>query len=205
MKTARVLLAIFAIAFVIALSTSHASSVGNDPYEPGGWDFGSDGHNVLAIQFQNPVPTARIFDSFSFYSGSLPPGTWTAPFQSHALVFRPTGIPGELQVIFDSGALSFSNNAVNTVAITPLAVQAGDLIGHWGRLVGFDLNTVGEDYWIYDGTEFGTTLPSGTFTVPAPGNGGNGTREYALVFTPEPSTVMLLAVGGLMLWRRKNL
>ncbi len=199
-----------AAAFVLlALSSRvNAASVGNDPNEA--FDLPSDGFTVLSIQLQNPISQTGILDSFTFASGLEPTSTdFHGPFDFHALVFRPTGILNEYSVIFDSGDFDGGLfNGVFTEPITPVAVQPGDLVGHWGRGIAFDINTSGEDTYFNNGSEFNTLLPAGTFLASGPaytmvGGGGPGTREYGIAFNlvpvPEPSTWALLTIGVISL------
>ena len=207
----RILVAALAIggATTTFTTTATAAPVGNDPSEPGGWDFGSDGHNVLDMQLQNPITQAGSALSFSFFTGAAP-GGFTPPFVFHAYIFRPTGTPNEYSILFDSGTLdmaSFPDNTVQTIAIAPVAVQPGDVIGHWGRGIGFDLGTTGEDTWFYNGGEFTTPQPLGTFTAPGPSYnpGGAGNREYALQFeVPEPACLGSLTLIGALAIRRRG-
>lgn len=195
------------LVLLAAAGASQAALVGNDPNEAG-FDHGSDGHNVLSIQLQNPITQSGVVDSFSYFSGTLPPGT--PPFELHAYVFRPTGNANEYSIVFDSGAITApADNTVHTQPITPVTVQPGDVIGHHGRGVGFDIDTTGEDTWFYNGSEFATPAPTGTFTAPGPNYtlGGAGSREYALAFNfevPEPTALGLSGVAGLALLRRRR-
>ena len=192
--------------------SGHSELVGNDPREPGGWDEGADGHQVLSIQFENPISQVGNADSYTFFSGAEPEG-FTGPFNFNTYILRPTGNADEYSILFDSGTLEGENySGVVTIAIDPpVEVEPGDLIGHWGRGIAFDVGTTGEDTWYYNLDEFGISKPSGTFTAVAPGYtpNGFGDREYALAFNvqvPEPSSLALGLAGVALLgaWTRKR-
>lgn len=190
------------MAFMLLVNVNaFASRIGND-HTAGAWTYASDSNVVLVMQLQNSVLEAGTLDSFSVFSGS-PPCCFTAPFEFHALVFRPTGNPNEYNILFDSGAYSFDDEAIHSVSIAPVAVLAGDIIGHWGRGIGFHL-TGGFDTTFHNGAEFNTPFPSGTFTAfsgtyPA----YTSDREYGISFNfepatsqvPEPATISLLGIG----------
>ncbi len=186
---------LMAFAFLAALASgANAALVGNDPNEAGGFHQPSDGHNVLSIQLQNPIPQTGILDSFTFASGPEL-GGFTGPLIFHALVFRSTGTLNEYSVIFDSGDFDGGLfDGVFALPITSVTVEPGDLVGHWGRGIAYN-NTSAEDTWFNNGEEFNTPLPAGTFLAPGPsydnltGGGGAGTREYAIAFNlvPRPS------------------
>ena len=98
------------------------------------------------------VPTALpdgLLQSFRTWNQATPGGS---PFPSagnvfHAYVLRPTGLPDEYTVVFDSGLLTvppLANPAVGEVATFPvlnLAVQAGDVLAFYGQGIPADRST----------------------------------------------------------------
>ncbi|GAA1026393.1 hypothetical protein GCM10009557_03930 [Virgisporangium ochraceum] len=62
----------------------------------------------------------------------------------HAYVLRPTGVANEYRVVFDSGALTVPSTTdpvgrVETFAVPPVAVQAGDVAAFYGQGVPLDI------------------------------------------------------------------
>ncbi|MFZ5796786.1 MAG: multicopper oxidase domain-containing protein [Thermodesulfobacteriota bacterium] len=105
------------------------------------------------------VPTALpdgMLQSFQVWNQASPGGS---PFPSagnvfHAYVLRPTGVPGEYTVVFDSGLLTLpalADPAISEIAtfgVANLAVQAGDVLAFYGQGIPVDTG-VGSDVLAY--------------------------------------------------------
>jgi FtsP/CotA-like multicopper oxidase with cupredoxin domain len=96
---------------------------------------------VLVVNTQ-AVPQAGTLVDFRTYNQ---PGS--AGFSFHAYVLRPTGTPNEYQVVFDSGPLTVpplpagSTGQVETFPVSPVPVQGGDVIAHYGQGIPIDIGT----------------------------------------------------------------
>lgn len=200
-----------AAAAVLAIgATANAAFIGHNPTGP--WDNTSDGIDVLALQVNNAVSQAATVDSFSFFRGEIAQGI---PWNFAALIVRPTGA-NQYTVIYNSGSIDLTQppynttGIVHTVGITPVAVQAGDIVASWGQGIAYD-DTPGfpndSVYWQGVNSQHAVALPpsaGGTFTTA--GGGGatqysllTNSRIYALAFNivPEPSSFVFLGIGGI--------
>ncbi len=118
--------------------------------------YASDGvSNILVVGAAAALPegTLSAFKTFN------QPGS--AGLSFHAYVLRPTGVAGQYRVVFDSGPLVVpalppgSTGQIETFAVGPFAVLAGDVFAHYGRGVPFDLDAA-------------ATIPSDTIYYPSP-------------------------------------
>ena len=81
--------------------------------------------------------------------------TWNMPGSGpnafHAYVLRPTALPSEYAVVFDSGALSVpavAEGVVQAFAVGPVGVLPGDVIAHYGQGIPLDIGA-GADLLAY--------------------------------------------------------
>ena len=91
--------------------------------------------NVLVINTTAPLPTGTLT---GFETYAMPGGAGSF----HAYVLRPTGTANEYSVVFDSGALLVPDvlaGEVRTFTVGPFAVQAGDVIAHYGNGIALDI------------------------------------------------------------------
>jgi hypothetical protein len=199
-------LVLFGLSAVV-LPTQHASAVliGNDVSV--GRVNGSDGATqVFQVYFNAPVPGEGTIDSFSIFdqsNGQL----------GHAYVLRPQG-GGNYLVLSDDIFISTGTNATKTFPVTPINVEAGDLIAHFRLGVPYTDGPIGGSFLpIFFPSAQPVlssiiTLPSGSY--PASGF----IRDYAFAANfepapppaPEPSSWCLLGLGtiGLRHFRRRR-
>jgi hypothetical protein len=167
--------------------------------------FPTDGAIVLDIQTNHPMPFAGTIDSYTFLgtTGGLGAPYGNGPYSYDFLILHPTGNPNEYNVLYDSGPKQPTTIGIQTVAIPPVAVQAGDVIADWGRGISFDIPGGQSVPFYFDGSNFGTPDPSGTFTVNSGtyplGNDRTYYLQASLSLVPEPSAVLLLACGSVWL------
>jgi hypothetical protein len=194
----------------------------------------SDGANtVLKLDLNNPVPSAGTITSFQYRVQADVPGfptygTLKADSGStfEAVVLRPLG-GDQFQVVFESAPISTLAQAPGPQTFTPavpIAVLPGDLFGHYGAGIPFDLNNADvAGPYPSGGNEnaagFYFPVPPGVPAGPLPTTAGNfnGTglfnndpRTYAIGvdFTPipEPAAACLLgfAAAAALLRRRAS-
>ena len=95
--------------------------------------------NVSVVNTHAPLPNG-ILTEFQTYNQ---PGS--GPNMFHAYVLRPTGIPNQYNVVFDSGLLTVpalpagNTGRVEKFPVGPIPVQAGDLIAHYGQGIPLDI------------------------------------------------------------------
>lgn len=198
-------LVLFALS-VVVLPTQHASAVliGNNVSV--GRSQGSDGATqVFQVYFNAPVPGEGTIDSFSIFdqsNGQL----------GHAYVLRPQG-GGNYLVLSDDIFVSTGTNATKTFPVTPINVQAGDLIAHYRLGVPYTDGPLGGSFVeiFYPSAQpvlsSTITLPSGNYPQPS-----GFVRDYAFAANfeptpaPEPSSWCLLGLGtiGLRHFRRRR-
>ena len=132
------------------------------------------------------VPTALpvgMVQSFQTWNQATPAGS---PFPSagnlfHAYVLRPTGIPNQYLVVFDSGLLTVPAlttpgvSEVATFAVANLAVQTGDVLGFYGQGIPVDTGS-GSDVLSYPAPT--PPLQDSTITL--------GSAEFPIY--PQPRT-----------------
>lgn len=183
----------FAIVGVLFFATTaNATFIGHDPNNPpgGSWDQTSDGLPFVIIQLDNPVTQAGTVDSFSFYEGAT--GSSMA-----AMIVRPTGNPNEYSIVYDSGIISltafpYDTTGVKTVSISPVAIQIGDLVAHWGQGVAYDDAPGGG----LDDRVYNISKPTTTFTASGL---VSFNRLYAVAFNvvevPEPTSASIAILG----------
>jgi len=154
---------------------------------------------VFGVVAGSPLPAGTLSD-FQIWNQPGAPGSFTTPPRPasagnvfHAYVLRPTGAAGEYIVAFDSGPLTVptGSNPVGEVAtfpVAPFVVQAGDLIGWYGRGIPLDTG-VGTDVIASPGP---ATAPVAADTITL-GSGGFPTvpqaRAYSIAATVTPNAV----------------
>ena len=106
---------------------------------------------VLVVQPAAVLPDGLVqsFEVFNQATTGGSPGP-SAGNTFHAYILRPTGVTNEYIVVFDSGALTVPATAdpvgeVVSFAVPDIAVQAGDIIAHYGAGVPVDIITSGTD------------------------------------------------------------
>ena len=165
----------------------------------------TDGAIVLDIQTNHPIPEAGTIDSYTFLGTTAGLGGQfgSGPYTYDFLILHPTGNPNEFSVVYDSGLKEPTTVGIQTVAIAPVTVQAGDVIADWGRGISFDIPGGQGAPFYYDGSILGTPKPTGTFTVNSATYPLNGDRTYYLQASlspvPEPSSVLLWLCGMVLL------
>lgn len=197
------LLGILGLTFLLAGPIENASAVliGNDVSV--GRSQGSDGATtIFQVYFNVPVPAAGTIDSFSIFDQSN--GN-----TGHAYVLRPLG-GNNYQVLSDSLFTSTGTNATKTFPVTPINVQAGDLIAHYGVGVPYTDGVLGGSFVniFYPSVQpvlsSIITLPSANYVQPNP-----YFRDYAFAANfvlppppaPEPGSFCLIGIGTAVLYR----
>lgn len=142
--------------------------------------------------------------------------TWeqsgSGPNTFHAYVLRPTGLPNEFSVVYDSGVLSVAGVTAGLRTFTlasPFAVLDGDLIAHYGQGIPFD--STGTDTTLISavtptapalnqvfttGVEYTDTLLTSTYSISATitvAVAASGTGATATA-TVDPRTGMISGV-----------
>ena len=188
-----------AAAAVVGLGSAavHAVPIGNDLISRGA---GSDGDNrVLQVNRTDPVPEAGTITSFSFYKQVDTGNTFTA------YVLRPLG-GDQYDVLFSTpiNTTGLANGQVHTTPITPVSVQAGDLIGHYSLGIPFDGGAADSEA-IYFPVE-PVDADNDPLVLSAPNTNFIRTYSFAANFEPipEPAALGLLAVSGLGLLARRR-
>ncbi len=114
--------------------------------------FPTDGTSTIFVVLPSKVLPNGVLQNFqTFNEPGVSPGP-SAGGQFHAYVLRPTGLVNQYQVIYDSGLLTVpvlppgSSGQVETYPITPtISVQAGDVLGFYGRGIPFTQATTSKD------------------------------------------------------------
>ncbi|BCJ50562.1 hypothetical protein Asp14428_20370 [Actinoplanes sp. NBRC 14428] len=111
----------------------------------------------------------------------------------HAYVLRPTGTAGQYRVVFDSGLLTVPATSdpagrVETFAVPPVAVQAGDVAAFYGQGVPVDTGTGGDKLYYPSPT---APAQDATITV-----GAAGYPEYPQARTYSFATSVLDLSGN---------
>jgi len=102
--------------------------------------------NVLVVHTQDTLPAGDLVE-FQTWAQNLAAG-----YSFNAYVLRPTATPGQFTVVFDSGPVSVpasTTGLLSTTLPTPFAVQAGDLIAHYGRGIPYDNGAATPDSLYY--------------------------------------------------------
>ncbi|MBK8050345.1 MAG: multicopper oxidase domain-containing protein [Anaerolineales bacterium] len=112
---------------------------------------------VLVIVPSAVLPAGNLQNFQVFNQPAADPGIRpSAGGLFHAFVLRPTGNPNEYLVVYDSGLLTMpalpegSAGQIETFAVNPpVAVEAGDVIAHYGSGIPVDIVTTGTDQLVY--------------------------------------------------------
>jgi hypothetical protein len=185
-------------------SEGRAALVGNDVSV--GRAQASDGaENVLQVDFGDPIPAAGTVDSYSIFDQ---PGNNQPNYSFHAYVLRPTGGSNYL-VLQDDVLIPTGTNATKSYAVSPITVQAGDVIAHYGRGVPYADGPAGGDFeeiFFPSGPPpaANTTiqLPSATYPRPS-----GFVRDYAFAanfVVPEPAGLAVVGLGAVALFARRR-
>ena len=162
----------------------------------------SDGATgVFQVYFNAPVPGDGTIDSFSIFDQSN-------ALTGHAYVLRPQG-GGNYLVLSDDIFTSTGTLATKSFAVTPIDVEAGDLIAHYQTGVPYTDGPSGGAFVeiFYPSVQpvlsSIITLPSLNYTQPS-----GYIRDYAFAANfepvppaPEPSSLCLLGLGAMVLRR----
>ena len=99
---------------------------------------------VFVVLPNAPLPAGTL-QSFQIWNQTVPGGSPnpSAGNLFHAYVLRPTGTANQYSVVFDSGELTVPvptnpGGEVATFTVSPVAVQAGDVIGFYGEGIPVD-------------------------------------------------------------------
>lgn len=117
--------------------------------------YATDNATGVFVVVPTPLPTGQL-ESFLTLNQALAGGSVapSAGFSFNAFVLRPTGLPDEYQVVFDSGLLvvpPLADPAISEIATFPapnVAVQAGDVLAFYGQGIPLDID-VGADLTSY--------------------------------------------------------
>ena len=143
--------------------------------------------NVLVVNSHAPLPAGTLAEIQVFDQ----PGS--GPNSFHAYVLRPTGTPGSYSVVFDSGPLSVPSVAtgqVVTFPVGPFAVQAGDLMAHYGQGIPLDMGGVSLDSTYYPANtppSLGQTITLGGTDYPL----FSTDRTYSIAFGLSSTTTTI--------------
>lgn len=189
----------------LLIQDARAVLIGNDVSV--GRSQASDGATqIFQVYFNAPVPGDGTIDSFSIFDQSN-------GLTGHAYVLRPQG-GGNYLVLSDNIFTSTGTQATKTFAVTPIDVEAGDLIAHYQIGVPYTDGALGGSFVeiFYPSVQpvlsSIITLPSGSYTQPS-----GFIRDYAFAanfeptpVAPEPSSWCLLGLGliGLRHVRRRR-
>jgi FtsP/CotA-like multicopper oxidase with cupredoxin domain len=127
-------------------------SVGNPLVERA---YATDNATNVFVVAPTPLPNGMI-QSFQTLNQASAGGSFapSAGLSFHAYVLRPTGVPNEYQIVFDSGLFTVpalddpTVSQTATFAVPNIAVQAGDLLGFYGQGIPLDIGS-GSDILSY--------------------------------------------------------
>jgi hypothetical protein len=149
------------------------------------------GNTVFAVDFA--VTNAGTFQNILTWGENSGAGILGVGETFYAYALRPEGT--NFEVLMETGALTVANVGTNYFPVPPFSLEAGDLIGHYGRGIPLTTATGGPSICYYNGSTL-PMPPVGQFIqLPGPDYPlyNDGGRNYAIAV----ANGTIPGVGGL--------